>query len=117
MKKFLANYTALNGNVMVNHITTISDHGTLLSIKPVTAELANVKYISQPICIISPQDLNRTLTTFISSQDIHHLAPHLPHINSNNTPVIVIELNFSTHTHHIITPDSPKNQLSTPATH
>ena len=103
MPRFISNYTILaNGQLLINHITTIDDDGTLISIEPFDRELGNTIYVPQPICITNCFNLHIIEETFINSASRQQLELNLATLNlSHPQPgdnVAVMRLDFARNT-------------------
>ena len=68
MKRFISNYTILaSGEELINHITTVGDDGTLISIHPFDREMANTCYVPAPLCVAAPDQKERIEEIFSTS--------------------------------------------------
>lgn len=99
----IANRTIFaNGNILINHITTLGDNGELMSAQPFDHELPNTRYCSGTIAILpkrhaetarklmgitrSPAEFAKKLKQAIATEKSLPAEPH-----------IALQLNFSSH--------------------
>lgn len=104
MKRYISNYTILSsGKVFINHITTVNDDGTLLSIEPFDRELGNTHYVPTPLCIATASGYNRIKSVFLACASREQFTQCLrdtckcQEIEAG-TAVIILNLDFSSKT-------------------
>lgn len=78
MKRYISNYTILsNGKEFINHITTINDNGSLLSIEPFDRELGNTHYVPTPLCIATANVYDKIKRAFLACGSREQFKQHL----------------------------------------
>ena len=111
MKRYIANYTILSsGELFINHITTINDDDTMVSILPFDREMGNTRYVNMPMCIATHEMLNTVKETFRDAANLNDFVLrlkelHKQHLENQDAtitppkePVAILTLNFSTGT-------------------
>ncbi|MBQ6649248.1 MAG: hypothetical protein IJM66_10425 [Muribaculaceae bacterium] len=102
MKRYISNYTILaSGDEVVNHITTVGDDGTLISILPFDRELGNTVYVPQPLCVAATSDIHIIEKAFHESASRQQLKQRLKQLNlpqpQAGIPATVLRLDFARH--------------------
>lgn len=100
MKRFISNYTILAcGQELINHITTTSDDGTLLSIETFERELGNTVYVALPLCVVATSDVARVESAFRESVSRDFFKRKLVELNISRpkpgTVVAILKLDFA----------------------
>lgn len=103
MKRFITNYTILpNGQELINHITTVNDDGTLLSIEAFDRELGNTIYVPVPLCVVALSDAPRVERVFHESPSRYYFKEKLVWQDATlvqpGTLVAVMKLDFARNT-------------------
>ena len=87
MSRFLSNYViGYNGRVVRNAVVTLDDANVLLSVAPIDAELASVRYVAAPVLVVARCDLLRAVTLVGGITDVGELSSLLS--QAALTPVI-----------------------------
>ncbi len=100
MKRYISNYTILsNGDVFINHITTVSDEDALISIEPFDRELGNTIYVPVPLCVTDSTSLEQVVQAFLEASSREqfmalHKAAGVEAAHKGDE-VAVLKLNFA----------------------
>lgn len=100
MRRYISNYTILiNGDEVINHITTVSDDGCLISILPFDRELGNTIYVPNPLCIASSDTLEQVKAAFLAATSREHFKTLLAESNimcpKTGDKAMVLSLDFN----------------------
>lgn len=97
MTRFIANYIFFNSREWRNHIVTITESGLFSDIKPLSNELANTRYVPNPICVTATP--HETIRLFLNTHDRETFAQiwSKTPTHRHTSHLTVIELDFSSH--------------------
>ena len=100
MKRYISNYTILgNGEEVINHITTVTDDGALISILPFDRELGNTVYVPQPLCVAASGEIELVKKAFKDCASRQQLKQQLAALKvlrpQQGDTVFVLRLDFA----------------------
>ena len=100
MKRYISNYTILgNGEEFINHITTVSDDGALISIEPFDRELGNTIYVPAPLCVATTSQIELVRKAFEQCASRQQLKQRLAELKiappQQGDSIAVLRLDFA----------------------